>query len=226
MNYLVVTVKSWNINNFKRLKASDKRNNWFLITDKNDLILEKIKKINPRYIFFSHWSWIIPADIYENFECVVFHMADLPYGRGGSPLQNLIVRGHKDTKISALRVVKELDAGPIYFKRNLSLKGSASEILKRCSKIVFSMIPKIIATEPKPVEQKGVVVEFKRRKLEDGDISNLEDTGKIYDYIRMLDAEGYPLAFLEKNNLRLEFEGARLKDGEVTARVKIQMIKK
>ncbi len=26
------------------------------------------------------------------FECVCFHMTDVPYGRGGSPLQNLIIR--------------------------------------------------------------------------------------------------------------------------------------
>ncbi|MBI5412970.1 methionyl-tRNA formyltransferase [Candidatus Peregrinibacteria bacterium] len=226
MNYVVATTKSWNVENFKALKKKAKANKWFLITDKNDLVLEKIKKINPRYIFFPHWSWIIPAGIYENFECVVFHMADLPYGRGGSPLQNLIVRGHKDTKISALRVVKELDAGPVYFKRNLSLNGSASEILTRCSKIVFFMIQKIIATEPKPVEQNGAVIEFKRRKPEEGDISSLEDLEKVYDYIRMLDAEGYPRAFLEKNNLRLEFEKAEFKENAVTSVIKIKIIKK
>lgn len=148
-------------------------------------------------------------------------MADLPYGRGGSPLQNLIVRGHKDTKISALRVVKELDAGPVYFKRNLSLNGSASEILVRCSKIVFSMIPKIIMTKPKPVEQKGAVVEFKRRKPEDGNVAILSDIEKIYDYIRMLDAEGYPHAFFDSGDIRFEFEEAKFKNTKLIAKVKI-----
>jgi len=38
-------------------------------------------------------------------------MTDLSYGRGGSPLQNLIVRGYKDTMISALWIEKELDSG-------------------------------------------------------------------------------------------------------------------
>ena len=61
-------------------------------------------------------------------------MTDLPYGRGGSPLQNLIIRGHKKTKISALRMVNELDAGPIYFKRSLSLNGNAQKIYSSCSK--------------------------------------------------------------------------------------------
>jgi len=29
----------------------------------------------------------------------------------------------------------------------------------------------------------------------------LNELSTIYDYIRMLDAEGYPKAFIEKNNL-------------------------
>ena len=38
---------------------------------------------------------------------------------------------------------------------------------------------------------------------------------KIYDYIRMLDAEGYPRAFIEFGEYRLSFECARLTtDGE------------
>lgn len=56
-------------------------------------------------------------------------MTDLPYGRGGSPLQNLIKRNIENTKISAIKVVKDLDAGDIYLKRDLNLNGTADEIL-------------------------------------------------------------------------------------------------
>ena len=35
-------------------------------------------------------------------------MTDLPYGRGGSPLQNLIIRGFESTKISAIEFKMEL----------------------------------------------------------------------------------------------------------------------
>ena len=55
-------------------------------------------------------------------------MSDLPYGRGGSPLQNLIIREHRKTMISAIQCVKEIDAGPVYLKKPLSLEGSAEEI--------------------------------------------------------------------------------------------------
>ncbi|MDO8499643.1 MAG: formyltransferase family protein [bacterium] len=219
MNYLVATIKSWNIENFENLKLSHPNDNWHLITDKNDLTPEKVRAINPRYIFFPHWSWIIPAEIFDNFECVVFHMTDLPYGRGGSPLQNLIVRGHKDTKLSAIRVEAGMDTGPIYIKKPLSLEGKAEDIYRRAADLSFDLIKEIIDTNPEPVKQQGEVVEFKRRKPEDGDISKLDDMDKIYDHIRMLDAEGYPRAFTQIGNTRLEFSDAQIKSGQLSAKV-------
>ena len=43
-------------------------------------------------------------------------MTDLPYGRGGSPLQNLIANKIYDTKISAIRAEGGIDTGRIYLK--------------------------------------------------------------------------------------------------------------
>lgn len=225
MNYIIATTKSWNILNFKRLKKQDKKNKWYLLTDKEDLNLKNLDKIKPRYIFFPHWSWIIPRNIFEKYDCVVFHMTDLPYGRGGSPLQNLIVRGHKKTKLSAIKVVEELDAGPIYFKNDLDLSGTAQDILKRASLITFDLIKKMVSGNYSPLKQSGKITKFERRKPLEGDISNLKNLSQIYDYIRMLDGEGYPKAFLEKNNIRFEFDKAVLKDEEIKASVKI-IIKK
>lgn len=218
--YLVVTIKSWNIRNFEKI-SKEISANWHLITDKESLTFERIKKLNPRYIFFPHWSWIIPEEIYSNYECIVFHMTDLPFGQGGSPLQNLIVRGIYKTKVSAIKVVKKLDAGPIYLKRDLSLDGSAEEIFTRCSDITFDMIKYIIANEPTLVEQNGKPVIFKRRTPEESRIPDTKELKKIYDYIRMLDAEGYPNAFIETENLRLEFSKTTLKNGYILADVKI-----
>ena len=42
-------------------------------------------------------------------------MTDVPYGRGGSPLQNLIVRGYSEIKLTVLQMVKAFDAGLVYF---------------------------------------------------------------------------------------------------------------
>lgn len=218
---IICTIKSWNIVNANKfLKKFSDKYQIYIITQKEDFTLEVVKKINPRFIFFPHWSYKIREEVYNNYECVVFHMTDLPFGRGGSPLQNLIERGIYDTKISAIKVVETIDGGPIYCKEDLELKGSAQNIYERCSEIIFTkMLPRILKERMYPVEQNGECVVFQRRKLSQSKIPQKIDDVKLYDYIRMLDAEGYPKAFIEFGNYNLELSNAEIIDGKVTARV-------
>ena len=192
-----------------------------LIENPDDFSAEALANIAPRYVFLPHWSHIIPAEIHERFECVVFHMTDLPFGRGGSPLQNLISRGIYETRLSALRCVAELDAGPVYLKRPLSLHGNAEEIFQRGAALAAEMIVEIVRNAPQPQPQTGEVVRFARRRPQQSDLAGLSDLRRVYDHIRMLDAEGYPKAFLEIDGLRLEFSRAALLDGEIIADVRI-----
>ncbi len=216
--YLVATIKRWNVDEFaQRVPALAGR--WLLVTDPAALDAALVGSLEPRYIFFPHWSWTVPDDVLAAAECVCFHMTDVPYGRGGSPLQNLIARGHTETKLSALRMVPELDAGPVYLKRDLSLEGAAHEIFGRCAHLTFDMIEEIVARQPDPVPQSGAPQLFSRRRPEESRLPQGGTPTAIYDHIRMLDAEGYPRAFLDHGDLRLEFRDARLKDNRVDARV-------
>ncbi|MDL2226367.1 hypothetical protein LJB86_01765 [Deltaproteobacteria bacterium OttesenSCG-928-M10] len=182
---------------------------------------ELLQGFAPDYIFFPHWSWIIPASVLKKYRCVIFHMTDLPYGRGGSPLQNLIIRGHTETMISAIDGVNELDAGPVYLKRPLSLLGNAEEIFLRAVPIIEDMILEIASVSIQPAPQSGPVTIFKRRNPDQGDLSGLSSLEKIYDHIRMLDAAGYPSAFVEIGRMRLEFSRASLRFGRIEANVVI-----
>ena len=223
MRYVIATSRAWNEVLAKHLEEKTARN-FHLITQKEDLTLDVLKKINPRYVFFPHWSHMIPKEIYEALDCVIFHMTDLPYGRGGSPLQNLIQRGHNETKISALLCGSELDAGPIYMKRPLSLEGSASEIFLRSAGIIEAMIEENVDKEPDPRPQQGEPTVFRRRtpdqsNLREARISNLN---AFFDFIRMLDAPTYPLAFIEHGDFLLEFSHAQLLNNSIEARVTIR----
>lgn len=223
MKILIATHKSWNIDRANALITNHKEHDIRLITEKDELTEEMVNDFAPDYIFFPHWSYYIPQSIYEKWECVVFHMTDLPYGRGGSPLQNLIVRGIKNTKISAIRVVEGMDAGAIYMKEDLNLDGAATEIFDRASEIIFSkMIPVILKGDIVPKEQEGEVVTFKRRNKADGELLPTMTLETIYDFIRMLDAEGYPNAFIKFGDYTLEFSDAAFNGDEVAAKVVIR----
>ena len=221
---LLVTSKSRHDKLFNSLFEKEKIG-WKRIKNIEDFTVENLERINPRFIFIPHWSHIIPEKIYNRWECIVFHMTDLPYGRGGSPLQNLIVRGLKTTKITAFKVEKGIDTGAIYLKRDLELSGTASEILARKALIIEEMIEAIIRDLPKPIPQKGMVTEFKRRKPFQSDLSELKELKTIYDYIRMLDADGYPKAFLETAKFRFEFESASF-DSENKLKANVTIVKK
>ncbi|EPY2305684.1 formyltransferase family protein [Clostridium sporogenes] len=223
MKIIIATIKSWNVKNADKFRRdNDYEHDVFIVTNKDNLTYEKVREINPEYIFFPHWSWVIPKEIYETFNCIVFHMTDLPFGRGGSPLQNLIERGIENTKISAIKVDDGIDTGDIYFKESLNLNGTADEIFIRASQIIFNkMIPKIINEKILPKKQRGEIIRFKRRVPSQSEVLSNFDLGKIYDYIRMLDGEEYPRAFIKFGKYKLEFSRASLKNNKIIADVEI-----
>lgn len=190
-----------------------------------EALSEALEQEKPRYIFFLHWNWKVPKQIWSGYECVCFHMTDVPYGRGGSPLQNLIARGHKNTKLTALRMAEDVDSGPVYIKKTLALDGRAEDIYVRAGKLSFEIIREMIQTELSPTPQEGEVVTFKRRVPEQSQLPSEGSVEALYDHIRMLDAEGYPAAFLNFGKFRLDFTDAKIENEKVHASVTIRTLK-
>lgn len=222
-NYLVATIKPWNIFIFKK-KVSKLNGNWHLISNQKNLTYQKIKKINPQKIFFPHWSWRIPDKILNNFNCIAFHASNLPYGKGGSPIQNQILKNKKETYLSSFKITDKLDSGPIYYKKKLSLNGSASIIYKNSANIIYEMIKKIIKFEIKPKSQKGKGSFFKRNT--NNSIKKSDTINTIYNKIRMLDAETYPNAFLKFNKIKIEFNKPKKKRNKIFCQCVVEKTKK
>jgi methionyl-tRNA formyltransferase len=218
--YIVAGYKPWNRLTYDNMIVTIP-GEWHFVAAREELTMELLERLQPDYLFFLHWSWKVAPEIIERFECVNFHMTDVPYGRGGSPLQNLIMRGIQETTLSAIRMTDEMDAGPVYLKEPLSLDGTAEKIYVRASDLAAGMIKRIVEERLVPVEQQGVPTYFTRRAPSESRIpAGLKPEG-IYDFIRMLDAEGYPRAFVEEAGFRFEFSGPELNNGYIGATVKI-----
>lgn len=222
--YLFCTNRSWALEAFASFRPQ-LPGHWSVCLSPDDLA-KAAALVEPRYLFFPHWSSIVPTEILAAHECVCFHMTDVPYGRGGSPLQNLVSRGHKSTMLTALRMTASIDAGPVYFKRPLSLEGSAEEIFRRASGLSVQMIAEIVADEPTPVEQVGDATVFSRRKPTQSELPTQATPESLYDHIRMLDAPGYPHAFLRHGSWVGRFTDARLDGNTIEARVSFKQSKR
>ncbi len=223
---IIATIKSRNIENAKKLKKACSGKHEVLIVDHKDLFsVDNVNNFDPDYIFVPHWSWIIPAEIYTKYKCIIFHTADLPSGRGGSPLQNQIISGVKNSYVCAIQCADEVDSGDIYSKEPVYLgRGNIDEILLDISDLIFKkMIPDILERDPVPVPQKGKIVTYKRRTEKQSNIQASEVTGidNLYDFIRMLDGEGYPKANLEIGNFKISFSNVSHRGDKLEGRFEI-----
>jgi methionyl-tRNA formyltransferase len=191
------------------------------IKKKDELTLATLDQFNPDLVFFPHWNWIVSNEIYEKYTCIVFHTAPLPFGRGGSPIQNLIKSGYTKSPVCALAMSEGIDSGPIYDQIDISLNGSLFEIFGRLNDVVNILIIRLICHLPKPKIQTGKVHLFKRLGHEDNEINHESDIEDFYDSIRMLDDPSYPNAYLNLENVCIEFSDPHRKSDELFCKVRI-----
>ena len=217
--YIVVSSKDW----FSKHKKSNqfKKLNVIEILNKKKLNIKNLRIINPKYIFFIHWNEKVSEEIYKNFKCIVFHTSPLPFGRGGSPIQNLIIRGIKNSPVCAIKMTKVIDGGPVYDSMNITLNGTISEIFLRIAKKIEKLIIKICKNNPKPLKQEGKVVKFSRLKNKDNKILDKYSIKEIYDRIRMVDGEGYERAYIKFGNYKLELSNSTIKNKKLLAKIKL-----
>lgn len=161
-HYLIATQQSWGVKAFGLIAEHDEDKQWTLVCDLTSL-RNALQIYQPRFAFFVNWSDFVTPDILALSEPVNFHCTPLPFGRGGGPIENLLLRGFTETVITAHRMVEALDAGPIYGQRGpISLAGTKGQILDRFVEPCVDLIRWIIETEPEPYPQVGEVVTFKR----------------------------------------------------------------
>merc|ERR1711991_645321 len=136
----------------------------------------------------------------------------------GSPIQNLIINGFKNAPVCAIRMIEELDAGPIYSKIKISLKGSLRQIFQRINSAINKLILEIVFKNIEPKEQNGDPYVFKRLSEEDNEITSNLKLEEIYDKIRMLDHPSYPKAYIKLGNFKIELSNAKLKSSLLTVK--------
>ena len=214
MKYLFCAYRIWALELYQKL--AKKHKNFRLLKDHQKLTYSYVKKLEPEFIFFPDWSWIVPKEILNNFKCVCFHESDLPKFRGGSPLQNQIVRGIEKTITTAFIMDEGIDHGDILLKKDLSLKGSIDDIFARMIQNDFEMIDLIISGKFRMKKQKGKPSFYKRRKPSQSELKKLDYSKKyLYNFIRML-GEPYPNANIKIGKRKIVFKKVNYKNNKLT----------
>ncbi|RSN35091.1 methionyl-tRNA formyltransferase [Amycolatopsis sp. WAC 04169] len=151
----------------------------------------------------------IPAHGWVNL-----HFSLLPAWRGAAPVQAAIRAGDEITGASTFRIVKELDAGPVYgvVTEQIAATDTAGELLGRLAesgaKLLVSTMDGIADGSLRAVEQTGDGVSYAPKvTVEDARVSFADPAAAVDRQIRAVTPE--PGAWAE-------FRGERLKLGPVT----------
>jgi len=226
MKIVCVGYRNWALNIYDKLK-NDNDHEILIIRSKKDFSIKKIISFIPDIILFYGWSWKINIDLIENYTCIMLHPSPLPKYRGGTPIQNQIINGEKNSAVSLFIMDKGMDTGPILAQRNISFKGSLDEIFKRMTRIGLKLTKKILSEPLKPIKQNNkIATVYKRRLPKDSEFINNELNNNIpmdyiYNKIRMLDGEDYPNSFISCGEYKFEFSNANRTKNSIKAKVKI-----
>jgi methionyl-tRNA formyltransferase len=91
----------------------------------NAEFLETLRGLRPDALAVVAYGKILPAPILElpPMGCVNVHASLLPRHRGASPVAAAILAGDSETGVATMKIVEELDAGPVYLVRKVAIGG-------------------------------------------------------------------------------------------------------
>lgn len=211
MKIVCVGYREWALDIYDYLKKNTEHQ-FLIIRSKKEYDKQKIHSFKPDLVLFYGWSWKIHSEIYNNYKTIMLHPSDLPKFRGGTPIQNQIISGILDSKVSLFIVNEGYDQGDILIKGDLSLRGHMQDIFERITSLGISLTLKVLQQNLTPLPQdESRATYYKRRRPEQSEITVEElltrDSVFLYNKIRMLE-DPYPNAFIrtiDNKKLLLKF---------------------
>ena len=133
----------------------------FHAREKADLeIVKKMKATHPgAHGVLASFGVMIKTDVLEIFEpegILNIHPSLLPKYRGASPIESAIVAGETDFSVSVMKLVKAMDAGPVYYQETLKgLSLDKKVIYKELAEAGAKWITRNLENLPESVAQVG-----------------------------------------------------------------------
>ena len=156
-------------------------------------------------------SSIISSEIVKENIILGVHPSDLPDYAGGSPIQNQIINGISNSKMTLFKLSEELDSGPYLSKLPLSLDGHINDIFKRMELTSTILFKDFLDSYPnnifKDINRPSKI--FKRIKPGDSELTKNMfqqlSLKQIFDLIRCRE-DPYPNCFLKDTSGKLIFK--------------------
>jgi methionyl-tRNA formyltransferase len=99
--------------------------------------------------------------------CLNLHASLLPRWRGAAPVQRAILAGDQETGVSLMQLVRKLDAGPVYARQSVPVRGTAAslqaELAAIGAELLAEMLPGILSGSRAAIAQDGAAASYARK---------------------------------------------------------------
>lgn len=124
-------------------------------------IKSELERLGARAGVLVAFGQIIPPEILDIFPggIINVHPSLLPKLRGSTPVESAIMSGLGETGVSIMRLSADMDAGPVYAQKVISLSGSetkpelAQTLLEEGSKLLLENLGDILSDQLEPKVQ-------------------------------------------------------------------------
>lgn len=171
----------------------------------------------PDLIVTCAYGQMIPVSLLEapTYGSLNVHASLLPKLRGGAPIHKAIIYGEKETGVSIMRMVKQMDAGAYMLQEKVKISdedtaGSLHDkLMEAGSKAIIEAIPLLVSGKAKFIEQDEQEATFAYNITKDEErIDFTKDYYDVYNQIRGLIP--WPVANMEYNGNIYKIHGIKL----------------
>lgn len=178
-------------------------------TKASDIRIDEKPSAPGDICFALHYPVLIPTDLFKLHKAnVVIHAADLPKGRGRSPIHWQVEAGSNNLTLTLFEMGDGADNGPVYFKKPLKLDGTEllPEIRSKVIDMEIAMVDEFLSRWPiTPTPQQGEPSSYPKRSRDCQKLDPSKSIEEQFDRMRVADNEQYPLWF-ELRNTRYELK--------------------
>jgi methionyl-tRNA formyltransferase len=122
----------------------------------------RIAAADPGAVCICAYGALIREPLLSEHEMYNVHPSLLPRWRGAAPIERAIEAGDRQTGVSIMQPVAELDAGPVYLQRVEPIRGDDDygSLSARLAGLAGDLLAQALTNRPEPREQAGKGVTY------------------------------------------------------------------
>ena len=112
-------------------------------------------------VILADYGALIPTELLEQAQWLNVHPSLLPRWRGAAPVERAIMAGDRETGVSIIRLVEELDAGPVGAVASfpIELDDDAGAVYGRAADLAPDLLDDALAAEFRPQDGEATYAE-------------------------------------------------------------------